>query len=141
VEHNVALGKAPTSEATGFGLAIKPKTIDERIAALESRIDMIAQSFLSVNRYVADKNRENLSAYSDLNRDGVPLDINLLGITKGEPFVLTVKEDAYYLGITPYPSLSAAAQAVSGCRRSGWMFWKLPDGRTARDAFRTTRKK
>ena len=45
-------------------------------------------------------------------------------------------EDGYYIDNVKYYSLSAAAEAVSGVRRSGWTFWKLVDGTTVKEAFR-----
>ncbi|MBQ5557296.1 MAG: type I restriction enzyme HsdR N-terminal domain-containing protein [Aeriscardovia sp.] len=33
----------------------------------------------------------------------------------------------------PYPSLSKAAEIVTGHSRDGWTFWRLPDGRTLDD--------
>ena len=72
---------------------------------------------------------------SNLNKDGLPLYIHFMGVSRGVPYVLLVRPDAYYVGTTPYATLSAAAKAVSGVRRSGWTFWKLPDGRTVKEAF------
>jgi len=135
----VALGKA--SAQSGVGMTAKPKTIEERVAALEGRVEMLSQAFLlAQDAGKESRPEENLTTYDDHNKDGIPVGINLIGITKGCPFVLTVQHDTYDVGITSYPTLSAAAQGVSGCRRSGWTFWKLPDGTTVKDAFRSTRK-
>ena len=50
-------------------------------------------------------------------------------------YVLSIKHDRYYIGTTGYDSLSSAAEAASGVRRSGWTFWKMPDGRTVKEAY------
>ncbi|RLI56702.1 MAG: hypothetical protein DRO87_07760, partial [Candidatus Thorarchaeota archaeon] len=53
----------------------------------------------------------------------------------GQMYILRPTPEGFRVGDQIYKSLSAAAEAVSGVRRSGWTFWKLPDGRTAKEAF------
>jgi hypothetical protein len=59
----------------------------------------------------------------------IPVGTTLVGITKGTPFWLAVKEDGFYVGIHKFNSLSAAAEKVSGVRRSGHAFWKFYEGK------------
>jgi hypothetical protein len=88
---------------------------------------------------IEKKEREFCDAYSDLNRDGLPVGQRLVGVTKGIGYVLTVTPDSYFVaGKGEFPSLSAAAEAVSGVRRSGWTFWKIMGGggKTVKEAYR-----
>jgi hypothetical protein len=71
-----------------------------------------------------------------LNKDGIPVAMPLFGeSTKGGKSFLTVHQDRYKIGDKEYDSLSAAAEAVSGVRRSGWTFWKTPEGKSVKEAF------
>ena len=127
----VALGRAAKADA-GVGIVAKPKTLEERVAILEAQIALLVKTISGFNG--ERETRENITKPT-ANKDGIPFNTNLVGITKGQPYVLTVREDAYYVGITPYKTLSAAAKGVCGHRKSGWVFWKLLDGRTAKEAF------
>lgn len=130
----LVLGEAADS---GSGVVVKPKTLEERLIVLERKVDLIAKAFQTVKDHVEGKRKEPHynEDLGDVNKDGIPLETNLMGTTRGVSYVLIVREDGYYVGIRPYPSLSAAALGVSGSRRSGWTFWKVPDGRTAKEAF------
>lgn len=132
---DVSLGKASIVES-GVGQATKPASLEDRVAVLESKLDMVLK-MLTANDIHERKEELDLGEeeMAEVNKDGIPIDINLIGSTKGDVFVLTVRTDAYYIGNTAYPSLSAAATAVRGTRVSGWVFWKLPDGRTAKEVF------
>jgi len=141
----VALGKAAAVES-GSGILMKPKSLEERIRILESTVDTIL-GILSVNGIMERRGMEEKEVVADqdpapnINGDGVPIGIHLLGSSSGQVHVLAVNPDAYYIGNKPYKSLSAAATAARGSRVSGWTFWKLPDGRTAKEAFLSLRKR
>ncbi len=136
-KRDVALGKAAVADA-GLGTAAQPITTEERVAILESKVDLVLK-MLTANDIHERKMEENLDLDdvqpADVNKDNIPIDINLIGASKGQVFVLTVRPEAYYIGNKPYKSLSAAATDVRGTRVSGWVFWKLPNGRTAKEAF------
>lgn len=139
LKQTIALGKAPVK--SGIAKAIKPRSVEDRLAALENMLASIIEIH-SKNIQTIDKPDENLDAYNNTprNKDGIPLYISLIGSTKFGPRILYVAEDGYYLGNVPYASLSAAAEAASGIiRKSGWIFWKLPDGRSLKKAFRAMR--
>jgi len=134
----LALGKAPIK--SGVAKAIKPRTVEDRLSAIENMLASIIE-INSKNMSTVDKQEEQLNAYEGIpkNRDGIPLYISIIGSTKFGPRILYVGEDGYYLGNKRYLSLSAAAEATSGIiRKSGWVFWKLPDGRTLREAFKAS---
>lgn len=80
------------------------------------------------------ENISNLPA-GELNKDNIPIDTLLIGVSLGKPYILTVNRYNYTIGTHTYDTLSAAAEGVSGNRRSGWSFWKTSDGRTAKEAF------
>lgn len=118
-----------------------PTNIEERIRWLEARLSAVQEAFAVTRSALINKeNTEPTSnAYDDVdkNHEGLPLSTCLIGVTKGVPYVLTVwKDGKYYIGNKEFTSLSAAAQHVSGVRRSGWTFWKLPDGRTVKEVFK-----
>jgi hypothetical protein len=128
----VALGRAAVVDV-GVGTVAAPKTAEERLAIIEAKVDMLAE-IVSLLQEKGDI-REDAPVDPNSNGDGIPYYTNLIGVTKGQPYVLTVREDSYYLGNKPYRTLSAAAKAVCGHRKSGWVFWKLVDGRTVKEAF------
>lgn len=131
----VALGSAAIIES-GIGKTTKPASLEERVAILESKLDMILKILTvnGINERIEEVDLDD-SQPAEVNKDGIPIDLNLIGATKGQVFVLTVRPEAYFIGNTPYKSLSSAATAVRGTRVSGWVFWKLPDGRTAKEVF------
>lgn len=132
---DVALGRAASAES-GVGVESQPASLEERVVVLESQVDMILKMLTAngINERIEEEDLDEVSE-ADVNKDGVPMDINLIGSAKGQVYVLTVRPDAYYIGHRPYKSLSAAALDVRGSRVSGWVFWKLPDGRTAKEVF------
>ena len=130
----LALGKAPTR--SGVAKVIRPRSVEDRLTAIENMLAMLATNIASNE----DKPVKNLNAYEGLpmNRDGIPLNMSLIGNSKFGARILFVAEDAYYLGDVPYNSLSAAAEAASGIiRKSGWVYWKLPNGRSLKEAFKS----
>ena len=132
----VELGKAAKKSATG--VAVKPQNIEDRVAALENMIaNIMAVNISSQNK----SGTRSSNAYENvpINKDKIPIGISMIGLTKFGPRILTVAENGYYVGTAVYNSLSAAAEAESGIvRKSGWVFWKLADGRTAKEAFKRT---
>lgn len=134
-QRDLALGKAVSKK--GIALAVQPKSHEERLCLLETMV----RNLLEINsRILAEKTDNSSNAYADdaLNRDGLPYDICFVGADKnGFPRMLTVKKDGYFVGETKFSSLSSAAEAVSGVvRKSGWVFWKLSDGRTVKEVFK-----
>lgn len=120
----IQLGK--DTGVSGNATAMVPD--EERIRLLEKNVDVI---FRMLDNVI------NIGVRSDGENDSkIPNGTTFLGRTKGEIFVLSVDDNNFNVGDRVFPSLSAAAEAVSGCRRSGWTFWKLVDGRTAKEAFK-----
>jgi len=134
---DVALGLATCVES-GVGECKEPASLEERVAVLEEKLDLILK-MLTVNgiHERVEVTIDDLGEVepAEVNEDGIPIGINLVGFSKGNAVVLVVKEDAYYIGHKPYKSLSAAATEIRGSRVSGWVFWKLPDGRTVKEVF------
>ena len=60
----------------------------------------------------------------------------LHGTTKGLSFFLQVRDSGFWVNNMKYDSLSAAAEGISGVRRSGWTFWKFPDGKNVKEVLR-----
>lgn len=135
----IKLGKA---HKIGAGVVSAPITIEERMKLLESRITTLTKAFNAVNSERVKDSRQQTDyngPRSHTNKDGLPIGISLLGqSTRGGTYVLSVKHDKYYIGTAVYDSLSAAAEAASGVRRSGWTFWRMTDGRTVKEAYGKT---
>lgn len=131
----IALGSAFTDSTA---IISDPISLEERVIVLQQQVEDLIKAFHMING-INTKNlrrRETQDITSNLNKDGIPIGISLMGASiKGGIRVLTVNNDGYYIGITKYDSLSAAAEAVSDVRRSGWTYWKIPDGRTIKEAY------
>ena len=116
-----------------------PQTLEERVHYLEQAAKHHTISLDSLFALVKELKNNNEDKAEVEQRDQVleitkpdnkiPVGTRLKGVTKGTPFWFMVKDDGFYVGITKYGSLSAAAQGVSGVRRSGWSFWKFDDGK------------
>lgn len=102
----------------------KPQTVEERLAELTERVNDLTRAFNATH-----------SGSLQRKRSAIPYGTPLYGSCQNGNFVCTVLEDGFYVGNMKYPSLSAAAEAVSGVRRSGWTFWKTAEGVSAKDAF------
>jgi len=142
----VALGEDIEGDIIEIEEVQKASTPEEKIEALEQRTSELTQMLDNIFEILKSM-REN--TYKDQDREinsiiekksvldmSIPEGTVLYGKTKGLSYFLSVKDGGFYVGSTQYDSLSAAAKGVSGVRRSGWSFWKLPDGRTVKEVFR-----
>jgi len=118
--------KLPLGQAVRGMAKLAEPTIEQRIEALERRLYEMEIRF---RRATIESERTK----SKVSR--IPEDVLLIGRTKGQQYVLRPTPEGFKVGDYVYKSLSAAAEAVSGVRRSGWTFWHLPDGRTAKEVF------
>jgi hypothetical protein len=126
----IPLGKKPNSKV----ITAEPTSIEERMSTLEMQVRQLTEAINSMTNAITKKKYRN--AIRNINEDGIPIGISLVGESKRNGIqMMTVNSDGYYIGIVKYDSLSAAAQAASGVRRSGWTYWKLTDGRTVKEAF------
>lgn len=137
----IPLAKTAEGAATAV-LVQEPANLNDKVKMLEASITAMQEAFSITRKTLITKEQADpaLNAYAvEKNKEGLPLSTCLIGVTKGIPYVLTIWTDGkYYVGNKKFASLSAAAEAVSGVRRSGWTFWKLPDGRTAKEVFKDT---
>ncbi len=126
----------------------EPQTIEERIANIQRQVTALAcsvDSWQTIMKELIDEKRKErnagLAAMIEKKRNEgkaeIPEGIELHGTSQEITFYCVVKPDGFYVGARRFGSLSAAATDVSGgTRRSGWVFWKLPDGRTVKDAYK-----
>lgn len=125
----------------------QPQNTDEKVVMLEARVfdlgNALDSMFTMVKALQDDRHAERnnklagiIEAKKKDNKVEIPEGTVLTGKTKGLSYFLHVKDGGFYVGITRYDSLSAAAIGVSGVRRSGWTFWALPDGRTVKEVFK-----
>lgn len=134
----------------GVEMEAEPHTVEQRLAYLEQICKQHTLSLDSI--YTIIKNFQNspenrqkivdIDKQIDANRSDnkIPAGTQLVGVTKGIPYFCTVNMDGFWVGITKYDSLSAAAQGVSGVRRSGWAFWRFStgqnEGRTVKEVYK-----
>lgn len=143
----VALGEDVAEAEIVEAVDDHPRTDPEKIAALEKRVHYLTNSldslFTMVKNLRDESGREKdygiqhvIEEKKKTNKVEIPEGTVLTGQTRGLSYFLQVRDGGFYVGITKYDSLSAAAAGVSGVRRSGWTFWKLPDGKTIKEAFK-----
>lgn len=139
----IALGAAAPAQA----IAGSPQSLQEEVESLRRQVQQLTAAFHAVN-CVRVKDKRQQETYNtefdeflqDTNKDGLPNGIALIGTSERNGIrILTVDGNQYRVGTAVYGSLSAAAEAVSGVRRSGWTFWKLPDGRNVKEAFKAVK--
>jgi len=114
------------------------KILEERIYHMTNAMDSAFAIIKEIRNQVnIQKDREITDVIkSKKNDEVIPTGTVLTGNTKGVNYFCQVKEDGFYVGVTKYPSLSAAAEGVSGVRRSGWTFWKLPNEKTVKEVYK-----
>ena len=126
----IALGQAVKDSGVGVVASKGELSDQERINILEQQIEHMQKMIRSL--------KTKGSVPSNLNKDGIPIGIECWGTTEKTPFlqIMNVEIDGYRIGNFKYASLSAAAEAVSGVRRSGWVFWRLPSGETLKELYK-----
>lgn len=144
----VALGDDTGSDNVEIEAA--PRTVEERVLYLEqiSKQHTISLDSLFTiiknlqntpgNKQVAAEIDQQIDAHKSDNK--IPVGTQLVGITKGIPYYCSVGQDGFWVGISKYNTLSAAAEGVSGVRRSGWAFWRFStgqyEGKTVREIYK-----
>jgi uncharacterized coiled-coil protein SlyX len=143
----VALGEDVVEAELVEVVNAEPMSTEQQIANLEERVYHLTNAldslFLMVKELRDDIGKERdgkLNAVIETNKKENKIEIPegtvLTGKTKGLSYFMHVKDGGFYVGITRYDSLSAAAEGISGVRRSGWTFWRLPDGKTVKETFK-----
>lgn len=133
-----ALGVAPAVDTC---LAIDPIKLSnaDRILVMEEQMRHLQRVIIRLKKTGVNIDAPlAVPALENANKDGIPIGTVCIGATEKSPFLfyLTVEADGYVVGSQKFASLSAAAEAVSLVRRSGWTFWKLVNGTTLKEAFR-----
>ena len=131
-----ALG-APTT-ATCATMAPSDLGEADRILLLEEQMKHMQRILMRMKKKAVDAALP-VPTVENSNKDGIPIGTLCIGATEKSHFLfyLTVEADGYVIGSQKFASLSAAAEAASQVRRSGWTFWKLLDGRTLKEAYRS----
>lgn len=123
IEVRLEQGREEVVSVTATLVPEEPSSINSRLSVIESELKNITDLLKSMA--------------SKKNTEGLDIGSKLFGESKGRLFSLEVRAKDYFCPDTEerYPSLSAAAQGVSGNRRSGWKFWKdetgVPIGETS----------
>jgi len=142
----IPLGKSYAA-AIGMSVARGKLSDEERLSVLEQQVVYMTTIITALRirlkkgsprvKVPAEAKEEFVAPFGK-NKDGLPIGLVCIGETEKNtfPLCMTVAEDGYALGMKTYPSVSAAAEAVSFVRRSGWTFWKVPDGRTLKEVFK-----
>jgi hypothetical protein len=110
----------------------------DRILLLEEQMKHMQRILMRMKKKAIDAELP-VPAVENPNKDGIPIGTLCIGATEKSHFLfyLTVEADGYTIGSQKFASLSAAAEAASQVRRSGWTFWKLLDGQTLKEAYRS----
>lgn len=144
----VALGDDVEMEVAVVQAHPGPLSTDQRLSEQQQQLTQLARSLDSLSRMVKEL-RDDYRRGEDERLNGIieektkankmelPEGTELHGKTKSVNFFCVVRDGGFYVGITRYDSLSAAALGVSGVRRSGWTFWKLPNGKTVKEVYKT----
>jgi hypothetical protein len=137
-KQTAVLGQA-VSNGTVVAVTESRLSDKERISVLEQQVAYMQAIITKLKAEAKEPSQNAYAAGTDVNKDGIPVGLVCHGITSKSHFLLflEVEEDGYVVGATKYDSLSAAAQAVSGVRRSGWTFWKLANETTLKEAFKS----
>ena len=111
----------------------------DRILLLEEQMKHMQRILMKMKKNTVVEDLLPIPAAENLNKDGIPVGITCIGASEKSHFLfyLTVDPEGYRIGSVHFASLSAAAEAASQVRRSGWTFWKLLDGRTLKEAYRS----
>ena len=138
MKRNIALGMALGSSGNAIEVPEDDMSQGETIETLKQKVDELTKAFQVLNSKLNDRRDDMEMGIPFVDtKENIPVGTTLVSHSqRGGLRFLTVTADGYYVGITKYDSLSAAAEAVSGVRRSGWTFWKLADGRTAKEAYK-----
>lgn len=116
IERNLAAAAIEDEEVMSVTATIVPSPQ----YALERRVILLEQQLESVIRQLEAKSDKKTT----LNNDNLPIGMVLKGESKGESHKLEVLEEGYLCSTGEIvATLSAAAEEVSGNRRSGWKFW------------------
>lgn len=108
-------------------IALKKKTVQGRVLYGSESTQNKEQIFPGIIQGPVEKNKDN-----------IPINTVLIGTSFGKSFFLEVNRYNYKVGKNLYLTLSSAAEAVSGNRRSGWTFWKTSSGKSAKEAYKDT---
>jgi hypothetical protein len=141
----IPLGAASPAKSKGSMLSVSPSKLDDRtrIKILEEQVRAMSRVIAKLKKKLkdqgnADDNCVAAAPSENLNKDGIPINTLCIGVTEKSlfPCYMMVREDHYDVGSAKFASLSAAAEAVSKVRRSGWTFWRLTNGVTLKEAFK-----
>ena len=92
-----------------------PELIESRVVSLEKEMEELRSQIGS-----SEEDPET----NPVNKDNLPIGMVLQGESKGRKYTLEILAEGYLCSTGHIePTLSAAAQKVSGNRRSGWKFW------------------
>jgi TPP-dependent indolepyruvate ferredoxin oxidoreductase alpha subunit len=88
--------------------------------ALERRVLQLESQLEEMSKLLEEKQESKVT----LNKDNLPIGMVLKGESKGQTHKLEILEEGYLCSNGEIvATLSAAAEEVSGNRRSGWAFW------------------
>ena len=144
----VALGEEDTSEELAqTEPATAPVSMEQRMAAIETRqlhITNSIDSLFQIVKSLRDKSskdqdtkiNEVINKKKKEQKIEIPEGTMLHAASKGLSYFCRVEAGGFKVGATSYESLSAAAEGVSGVRRSGWTFWRMSDNRTVKEVYK-----
>lgn len=115
VEEDISNRSEEVTRVTATIIPAPQNLLEQKVADLEKLVQSLQQKL--------DTQEEE--DQEPLNPDNLPIGMVLQGESKGHRYTLEVLADGYLCSTGHIePTLSAAAERVSGNRRSGWKFWK-----------------
>ena len=157
IKNGAILERNNNSEEYKFATFLSSKQLNnkEEIQVIECQINRLNDKIIELTRELRtmhniitagnksireNKKNEGLPNNKNLNIDGLPIGMECWGYSEKSMFLvfMKVEEKSYKIGNKEYNSLSAAAEAVSGIRRSGWIFWKVGvNGKNLKELFKS----
>jgi hypothetical protein len=118
VEGQIAEREDEITHVTATILPASKEILESRLALLEGQVSRLSRAL-----------SEAQPKEAALNKDKLPVGMVLKGESKGNSYTLEILREGYLCstGVVTQ-TLSAAAEEVSGNRRSGWAFWTDGDG-------------
>lgn len=120
----ITLGVGKIEKEYGVAVVAKPE-VEEELKILMQHIRELNEAFGALCK--KDDNK---------NKDGLPIDMYLIGNSPKGTYYLIVDKDGYRLGNTKHNSLCSAAQFLCGTDINGFSFWRTTDNKTIEEFLR-----
>ncbi len=123
---------------------VKKENIKPDLVTIAQKVEELTLKLSALSKLVVMSRKKDSSHYNKdlkliLNRDNIPVNTVFVGKSSKQKktfFLFVNRKGEYLVGHKKFGSPSAAAEYVSGVRRSGWTFWKDSKGRTLKELYK-----